>query len=73
MPKEQLLTVAFENDKYGLVDIFRAADRRIGKERRAYCIEKINKIKLPGKLTNIRWICYNEHTKGATGKRLAKC
>jgi len=40
-PREQLLTVAFENDKYGLVDVFRAVDRRIGKERRTPYIEKI--------------------------------
>lgn len=32
-PKEQLLTKKFSNDKWGLVNILRAADRRIGVRR----------------------------------------
>jgi hypothetical protein len=32
-PKEELFTKSFENDKWGLTDILRVADRRIGKRR----------------------------------------
>jgi hypothetical protein len=32
-PKEELLTKSFEHDRWGLTDILRAADRRIGKRR----------------------------------------
>ena len=40
-PKEQLLTVKFDRDKYGFVDVLRAVDRRIGKEKRKPYIEKM--------------------------------
>jgi len=42
-PKDQLLTIQFEKDKYGLVDVLRAVDRRIGKEKRKPYIEQISK------------------------------
>jgi hypothetical protein len=32
-PKDELFAKSFENDKWGLTDILRAADRRIGKRR----------------------------------------
>jgi hypothetical protein len=34
-PKEELFCKSFENDRWGLTDILRAADRRIGKRRLA--------------------------------------
>ena len=33
-PKEQLLTIKFDNDKFGLVDVLRKYDRRISKHKR---------------------------------------
>lgn len=33
LPKEQLLSTHLEMDKWGVIDILRAADRRIGKDR----------------------------------------
>jgi len=42
-----LLTVEFENDKYGFVDVLRAVDRRIGNEKRKTYIDK-----LKGRVTN---------------------
>lgn len=33
-PKENLLTIEFENDKFGLVDVLRKYDRRISKNKR---------------------------------------
>jgi hypothetical protein len=41
-PREQLLTVNFENDKYGFTDILRAVDRRIALEKRKPYIEKMS-------------------------------
>jgi len=40
-PRTDLLTVDFTEDNYGLVDIFRAVDRRIGKEKRKPYIEAL--------------------------------
>lgn len=33
-PKEKLLTIEFDNDKFGLVDVLRKYDRRISKNKR---------------------------------------
>jgi hypothetical protein len=54
-PKEELLTKSFENDKWRLTDILRAADRRIGKRRLGElkllnnpAVDKIVKARLKG-------------------------
>ena len=35
MPRDELMTRSFADDRWGLVDIFRAADRRLGAKRLA--------------------------------------
>jgi len=42
-PKERLLAIEFENDKYGLANILKAVDRRIGMEKRKNYIENLYK------------------------------
>ena len=42
-PKEDLLITKFENDIFGFVDVLRAVDRRIGKDKRKQYMEKIKK------------------------------
>ena len=42
-PKADLLTAKFEKDEYGLADVLRAVDRRIGKEKRKPYIGNIRK------------------------------
>ena len=39
-PKSELLTASFTNDEWGLADILRASDRRIGKNRLAELYDK---------------------------------
>jgi len=41
LPRASLLTAEFEQDKFGLADILRAVDRRIGNDKRAPYIEKM--------------------------------
>ena len=45
-PKHLLLENSFENDKYGLIDVLRSVDRRIGKSRREYYGVKIYESKI---------------------------
>jgi hypothetical protein len=41
-PKELLFEKAFENDKWGLTDILKSVDRRIGKRRLVHLGETLN-------------------------------
>ena len=43
-PKEELLTKVFHNDYWGLINILRAADRRIGRRRLAVLKKKTHNI-----------------------------
>jgi len=43
-PKDELLTKIFDNDHWGLINIFRAADRRIGRKRLEMLAKKTHNI-----------------------------
>jgi len=43
-PKDELLTKVFGNDHWGLIDIFRGADRRIGRKRLEMLAKKTHNI-----------------------------
>ena len=59
-PQDELLTKSFEDDHWGLIDILRAADRRIGKKQLLFHVRNMPENRMTKKIVRKRWPQYDE-------------